>query len=588
MLRVRRTGPLVGDRVLVVAEDVTDDDEERAVLHGKVAAIERAQAVVEFDLAGQVVAVNDPFLDLTGYSRSEVLGQHHRTFVHPDEAGTPAYDAFWAALRAGEFVSGEFRRIGRDGREVWIRATYNPVLGVDGRPRSVVKYALDVTASRLERAASQAMIAAITRSQAVVEFDLTGRVLDANENFLDLFGYAREEVVGRHHRMFVDPDEAGGSAYLQFWEALARGEFDGGEYKRVGKDGREVWISATYNPVFDASGRPLRVVKFAIDVTAAKLLNAEFEGKVAAVDRAQAVIEFDLDGNVLTANDNFLRTVGYSLREIRGQHHSMFCSQEYVTSEEYRDFWLRLGKGEFRSARYHRVGKYGRDVWIQASYNPVLDLSGRPTKVVKYAYDVTAQVQLEQRLDAKTREMTAAVRELTASMDEIAGSAQLASAQSGQTQANAELGRTAVRQSVEAIGLVQRSSAQISDIVQVIGEIAGQTNLLAFNASIEAARAGEHGVGFSVVAGEVRRLAERSSQAAREIAKLIEESVSRVDQGAEVTRRAGEAFEQIATSVGTTSSSIARIADSTRTQQAASQAVTRLIGQLVGDVDPGA
>jgi len=367
---------------------------------------------------------------------------------------------------------------------------------------------------------------------------------------------------------------------------LGRGEYDSGEYKRVAKDGSDVWLQATYNPIFDLDGRPFKVVKYAIDVTDAKLRNAEYEGKDTAINRAQAVIEFDLEGNILMANDNFQRTLGYSARELVGQHHSMLCTGDYVTSAEYRDFWLRLRKGEYLTGRFHRIGKFGRDVWIQATYNPIFGLKGEPYKVVKYAHDITDQVQLEQRLTAKTREMSTSINALAGSIDEITVSARQASTLAGETQLNAQDGYEELRKSIEAIDLIEKSSDQIAAIVNVIGEIAGQTNLLAFNASIEAARAGEHGVGFSVVAGEVRKLAERSSDAAREITTLIHESASRVGQGSAVSHRAQEAFGMILKSVGSTSESIKRIADSTQLQQTASREVSQHIQELMGAGKP--
>ncbi|WP_307831063.1 methyl-accepting chemotaxis protein [Nucisporomicrobium flavum] len=253
-----------------------------------------------------------------------------------------------------------------------------------------------------------------------------------------------------------------------------------------------------------------------------------------------------------------------------------------MISAEYRDFWLRLRKGEYLSGRFHRVGKFGRDVWIQATYNPIFDMQGRPFKVVKYAHDITDQVQLEQLLSAKTREMSRSINELTGSIDEIVVSAQQASRLAGETQQNAQEGYEELRKSIEAIDLIEKSSDQIAAIVNVIGEIASQTNLLAFNASIEAARAGEHGVGFSVVAGEVRKLAERSSDAAREITTLIHESAQRVGQGSAVSHRAQDAFGQILRSVASTTESIKRIADSTQLQQDASRSVNGLINDLIG------
>jgi methyl-accepting chemotaxis protein len=463
-----------------------------------------------------------------------------------------------------------------------LQASYNPILDLDGRPFKVVTYATDVTESKLRRADYAGRVAAISRVQATVEFDLDGRILDANENFLEVTGYQLDEIRGQHHRIFMPGDAANSPEYARFWERLARGEYEAGEYKRLGKDGREVWLLASYNPIFDLDGRPFKVVKYATDITEAKLRDAEHRGRDIAVNRSQAIIEFDLEGTILLANENFQRTLGYSARELVGQHHSMLCTGDHVTSAEYRDFWPRLRTGEYLSGRFHRVGKFGRDVWIQATYSPILDVRGEPFKVVEYAQDVTDQVQLEQRLSGKTREMGESIDSLAGSIDEITVSAQEASRLAGETQHNAQDGYEELRNAIEAIDLIEKSSDQIAAIVNVIGEIAGQTNLLAFNASIEAARAGEHGVGFSVVAGEVRKLAERSSDAAREITTLIHESATRVGQGSQVSHRAQEAFGMILKSVGSTSESIKRIADSTRLQQTASRAVNQHIKDLIG------
>ncbi len=232
-------------------------------------------------------------------------------------------------------------------------------------------------------------IAAINKSQAVIEFDLVGTILKANDNFLNTLGYTLAEVQGQHHRMFVEPGYRESAEYKQFWEKLGRGEYDTGEYKRLGKGGKEVWIQASYNPVLDAAGKPYKVVKYAADVTAQKLRNADFEGQLAAIGKSQAVIEFDLTGKILTANDNFLKTLGYTLAEVQGQHHRMFVEPAYRDSSEYKLFWEKLGRGEYDAGQYKRIGKGGRTVWIQASYNPIRDLNGRPVKVVKYASDIT-------------------------------------------------------------------------------------------------------------------------------------------------------------------------------------------------------
>ena len=206
-----------------------------------------------------------------GYSLAEVKGQHHRMFCEDNYAASPEYAAFWDKLRAGQVHEGEYKRLGRGGREAWIRASYNPILDAAGKPMRIVKYAMDVTATKVANAEYEGKVTAISRAQAVIDFDLQGIILAANKNFLDLTGYTLEEVKGQHHKMFVDPEHARSAAYKQFWQKLGRGEFEAAEYKRLGKGGKEVWIQATYNPIFDMDGRPFKIVKFASDVTESKL-----------------------------------------------------------------------------------------------------------------------------------------------------------------------------------------------------------------------------------------------------------------------------------------------------------------------------
>jgi len=234
---------------------------------------------------------------------------------------------------------------------------------------------------------------ALNRVQAIIEFKLDGTVIKANENFLRIFGYDLDEVVGKHHRMFCDACYAESPEYREFWKHLGRGEHDAAEFKRLAKGGEEIWLQASYNPVFDKDGKPVKVVKFATDVTASKLQTAEYEGMVAAISRAQAVIEFKLDGTVISANENFLRIFGYTLDELVGNHHRVLCDPGYAESHEYVEFWKHLSRGEYDAGEFKRIHKNRTEIWLQASYNPIFDADGRPFKVVKFASDITREVE---------------------------------------------------------------------------------------------------------------------------------------------------------------------------------------------------
>jgi methyl-accepting chemotaxis protein len=539
----------------------------------QVAALNRSQAVIEFAMDGTILTANQNFLNALGYRLDEIKGKHHSMFVPVDQRDSADYRAFWAALNRGEYQAAEYKRIAKGGREVWIEASYNPVL--DGnKPFKVVKFAIDVTQKKMRNLADAGKISAINRAQAVIEFNLDGTIVTANENFLKTLGYTLGEIQGKHHSMFVEQAEKDSAAYREFWAALNRGQYQAGEYKRLGKGGKEVWILASYNPVLDENGKPSGVVKFATDVTAQKLKNADLAGQIEAIGKSQAIIEFKLDGTIIQANENFLGALGYTLGEITGKHHSMFVDRAERESPAYRDFWAALNRGEFQAGEFKRIGKGGKEVWIQASYNPILDLNGKPFKVVKYASDVTQQVLVRmgnERVRAMMESVAAGAEELNASVREIS-EAMVKS-------------KGAAMNAVERVGSADSQAKRLSDaaqamsgIVELIGNITGQINLLALNATIESARAGEAGRGFAVVASEVKSLANQAKQATDKIGAEIEslnsisgdvvtalETIKKsIQDVAEYVTSTAAAVEEQSTVTSEMSSSMQRAADEAR------------------------
>lgn len=516
----------------------------------KFSAINRSQAVIEFTTEGIIVDANENFLNVVGYDLEEIVGQHHSIFVEAAYKNSKEYKQFWEKLGNGEFEVQEYKRIGKGGKEIWIQASYNPLFDMNGKVYGVIKFATDITQQKLDNANFTGQIDAISKSQAVIEFNLQGHIIKANENFLNAVGYTLDEIQGQHHSMFVEKQYSESDEYRKFWERLKGGEYEAGEYKRFGKGGREIWIQASYNPIFDMSGKAFKVVKYATDITERKLQSADVSGQVDAISKSQAVIEFNLDGTIITANQNFLQTVGYTLSEIQGQHHSMFVEDAERNSAEYSKFWEKLAQGQFESRVYKRIGKGGQEIWIQASYNPIFDMNGKPFKVVKFATNVTElmkTIELTDQTSTETENISKSIEEMAAAIDEVRKNME-----SSKT-STSEISRKIQTTSQASVHLIE-TMRTMEGVVQLIRDIAEQVNLLALNATIEAARAGDAGKGFAVVASEVKSLANQTSQATDDIAAQIEEVQSLSDNVANsienIVKQAESVDEYVSRSAG--------------------------------------
>ena len=370
------------------------------------------------------------------------------------------------------------------------------------------------------------ILSAVSKSQAIIEFDLQGKILTANENFCRALGYDLKEIVGNHHRMFCEPALVATPAYQDFWARLGRGEYDAGTYKRVAKGNREIWIQASYNPVF-RNGKPVKVVKFAADVTEAKTKAIDDAGKLAAISHSQAVIEFLPTGDILTANDNFCNALGYALSEIVGKHHSMFCDPAYTRTEEYKRFWQRLAQGEFIANEFVRYGKGGKEIWIQAAYNPIVDADGRVYKVVKFATDVTSRMSAISELAGALRRLSEG--DLTKTLDH--------SFVPSMEQLRHDFNAT-----------IERLSETLTTVGENASAIAAGSRELGDSAESFSRRTEQQAASVEETAAaleEITTTVADSSQRAEEAGRLVAETKRGAEQSGTVVRSAVAAMDQI-------------------------------------------
>ena len=376
------------------------------------------------------------------------------------------------------------------------------------------KLKAELQACQMQLAQAQAFIDAVKVGVATISFTPGGEILEANPLFLSVVGYSEQEVIGKHHRIFCDAHYAQSSSYAQFWEQLRQGHSHSGTYQRFDKQGRELWLEATYFPV-KVEGKVVRVVKIASDITESYQQLSRQKAIISALDRALAIIEFTPKGEIVTANQNFLSCVGYSLSQLKGQHHRLFCDESFYREQPH--FWDDLAHGQLKSGLFSRRDSHGNEIWLEATYNPIKDESGKVVKVIKFASEVTERIKRAQAV-SEAANIAQTISQETTRFAET-GSELLAASVAISSAISEQVSRTS-----GLIGQLNEQSKSIEAIVSTISSIAEQTNLLALNAAIEAARAGDQGRGFAVVADEVRQLAARTSLSTGEIASVVQKN----------------------------------------------------------------
>ena len=504
--------------------------QEKLLLERSFVALDKVMGVIEFDPQGNILCANENFLNLVGYRYEEVIGKHHQMFMHEIDAATSHYQNFWRSLQAGQHFSDRFKRKTKSGDTIWLEASYNPILNQQGQVEKVIKFATDITQQMQEELDVRAQLTAINKVMAVIEFDVTGKILKANQNFLKTMQYSLNEIVGAHHRLFVNSTYAQSSEYRRFWEQLGKGTPVAGTFRRIDKQGNEVWLEASYNPIFDIDGNVVRIVKYASDI--GNNPNTKMLDEV--IHDATDVIERMASGDLSA-----------QMRSHKTDTPSLYDRNIEMLSEGLQNMGSKL------SVVLSKVNDSSQN-FLQQSSNIA-----------------TGSDTLDQQVQVSSQQLQEAFSTLQNATQMIRSGSQEASnaaSTARDVQARTTEGVEVMNDTVSAMASIQESSNKITEIVALIDSIAFQTNLLALNAAVEAARAGEHGRGFAVVAGEVRALAQKSAEAAKEIRGLIDETTLRVEQGSKLAHASGEMLNEISQLIDHVGEKISTISESANMQ----------------------
>jgi methyl-accepting chemotaxis protein len=406
------TGNATPSRIVAHAVDVTGAHaiaDEMAELKVRADIMNLTSIVSEADLKGDILSINDKFIEVSQYSREELIGRPHNTTRHPDMS-KDVFKELWGTIGRGKTFRGIIKNRKKDGEPYYVDAVIAPVIGDNGKPRKYLGVRYDITESEIERQNLKGMMAGMNSSNLIAEYALDGTILHANPMLLDAFGYEPKELVGKHHRVLVDDAVAQSAEYLDLWAAVAKGKHASLAVKSKKKDGGVIWIRGVFGAIKDEKDRVLKLYSLAIDITNEKILEQNKQRQADEVNRTQAVIEFTKHGICLSANDNFCSAMGYRLDEIKGKHHSMFVEPSVRESQEYKQFWFDLNAGQFQTAEFKRIGKGGREVWLQATYFPMFDVAGSVVRVEKVATDITLAVNARhEKIRADQQEKLAAV-----------------------------------------------------------------------------------------------------------------------------------------------------------------------------------
>ncbi len=636
--------------------DIKTTDEVHADCQSQMEALNRSHCILELGLDGSILTANANFLDLLGYALKEIKGKHHQIFMDPAYVDSGEYQTMWTSIQQGKDAAGECRWLNKKGGEVWLQVSYNVIRDKTDEPVRVMQLARDVTGDKIVRLAREAeykVLSDIVNITSIVSHaDLRGNITDVNEKYIQVSQYNRDELIGSPHSITRHPDMPK-STFKQVWNTIGHGKIFRGVIKNKAKDGTPYYVDAVIAPILGSNGKPKKYIGVRYDITEQEIERHNMKGILDAIDASYAYIEFDPDGHVLTANENFLKLFGYQKEEVVGKHHRLFIESGYEKSRDYQKFWEDLRGGQGYSNVFSRVRKSGDRVWLQGTYAPVKDEMGQVVKVVKIATDITQQVNTEtdyknrvkeysefigkvaggdlrQRADASggnelsmiggnlnamvesltgiTRQIDEANNSLLSAVGQIqstvntqaAGASQQAAAvgeivvtleevrstsaqnltkakQLGevaervrregaqgqqvfeQTVAGMEVIRERVENIANTILALSEQTQQIGEITDVVSNIAQQSKMLALNASIEAAKAGDAGKGFAVVAAEVKELAIQSQQSTAQVQKILqdirratdravmatEEGNKRVDAGVILVEKSGEMMRQL-------------------------------------------